>query len=75
MLNLWRISRPAVRYVVAATLTQLFSYMVTQGTRYGYLYTGQAYVFLRIGDDPSEVYFSVRIPSLDVSADDPRRLH
>ncbi|KAK3045739.1 hypothetical protein LTR09_012717 [Extremus antarcticus] len=63
------------RYVMAATLTQLFSYMVTQGTRYGYLSTGQAYVFLRIGDDPSEVYFRVRIPSLDVSAEDPRRLH
>ncbi|KAK3046226.1 hypothetical protein LTR09_012274 [Extremus antarcticus] len=63
------------QYVMAATLTQLFSYMVTQGTRYGYLSTGQAYVFLRIGDDPSEVYFSVQIPSLDVSTNDERRLH
>lgn len=63
------------RYVMAATLTQLFSYIVTKGTRYGYLSTGQAYVFLRIGDDPSEVHFSVNIPSLDVSVDDPRRLH
>ncbi|KAK3045706.1 hypothetical protein LTR09_012740 [Extremus antarcticus] len=62
------------RYVMTATLTQLFSYMVTQGTRYGYLSTGQAYIFLRVGDDPSEVYFRVRIPSLDVSADDPQRL-
>ena len=63
------------RYVMAATLTQLFSYMVTQGTRYGYLSTGQAYVFLRIGEDPSEVYFSVQIPSIDVKTNDQRRLH
>ena len=32
-------------------------------------------ILLRIGDDPSEVYFNVRIPSLDVSANDLLRLH
>ena len=51
------------KYVMAAVLTQLFSYMVTQGARYGYICTGQAYVFLRIGDNASNVYYSVYIPT------------
>jgi len=63
------------QFVMAAVVTQLFSYMVAQGTRYGYICTGQAYVFLRIGDEPSNVYYSVHIPSLDFNDIDPLRLH
>lgn len=60
---------------MAAVVTQLFSYMVTQGTWYGYICTGQAYAFLRIGDDPSNVYYSVHIPSRDFDDNDHWRLH
>ena len=63
------------RYAMAAVVTQLFSYIVAQGTRYGYICTGQAYVFLRIGDDPSNVYYSVHVPTCDFDENDPRRLH
>jgi len=63
------------RYVMAATVTQLFSYMVTQGTRHGYICTGQAYVFLRIGDDPSDVNYSVHIPTADFDEADEWRMH
>ena len=59
------------KYVMAAVVIQLFSYMVTQGTRYGYICTGQAYVFLRIGDDASNVYYSVYIPIRDFDGEDP----
>ena len=63
------------RFVMAAVITQLFSYMATKGTRYGYISTGEAYVFLRIGDDPSNVYYSVHIPVRDFDENDPWRLH
>ena len=63
------------RYVMVAVVTQLFSYMIAQGTRYGYICTGQAYVFLRIGDDPSNVYYSIHIPNRDFDENDPWRVH
>ena len=58
------------KYVMAAVVTQLFSYMVTQGTRFGYICTGQAYVFLRIGDDATNVYYSVHIPLRDFDGEE-----
>ncbi|KAF7549501.1 hypothetical protein G7046_g8336 [Stylonectria norvegica] len=42
---------------------------------YGYIDTGEAYVFVRIPDDPSCVYYAVCVPSLDVQDDDETRLH
>ncbi|CEI70932.1 unnamed protein product [Fusarium venenatum] len=56
-------------------LTQLFSCMVGKGTQYGYVCTGETYIFLYIPSDPSCVYYSVCIPSLDVEDDDENRLH
>ncbi|KAJ0135558.1 hypothetical protein HZ326_21421 [Fusarium oxysporum f. sp. albedinis] len=53
----------------------LFSYMVGKGTQYGYVCTGETYIFLHIPRDPSCVYYSVCIPSLDVEDDDENRLH
>lgn len=63
------------RRLAAAVVTQLFSYMVGKGLQYGYVCTGQAFVFLHISDDPSTVYYSVCIPKLDVMDDDETRLH
>ncbi|KAF9775860.1 hypothetical protein IL306_006020 [Fusarium sp. DS 682] len=60
---------------VAAVVTQLFSYMIGKGIQYGYVCTGQAFVFLHISDDPSTVYYSVCIPKLDVMDEEETRLH
>ncbi|KAL6240161.1 hypothetical protein BDW75DRAFT_246740 [Aspergillus navahoensis] len=54
--------------VVAAVITQTFSYMIHSGLEYGYLYTGEAFIFLRVlHDDPSTVYY-YPVPGEDVLA-------
>ncbi|KAK0369161.1 hypothetical protein CLIM01_13478 [Colletotrichum limetticola] len=60
----------ASRSLVAAVITQLFSYMVGRGIQYEYVCTGEAFVFLHILDDPTVVYYSVRVPNSDVLEDD-----
>ncbi|KAL7919515.1 hypothetical protein ACQKWADRAFT_322919 [Trichoderma austrokoningii] len=59
----------ASKKLAAAAITQLFSYMVGRGIRYGYVCTGEAFVFLHIPDDPAIVHYSVCVPSQDVAAD------
>ncbi|KAI8711235.1 Protein kinase domain-containing protein [Fusarium sp. LHS14.1] len=63
------------RRLTTAVVTQLFSYMIGKGIQYGYVCTGEAYIFLHIPADPSCVYYSVCVPSLDVQDDDETRLH
>ncbi|CAK7275560.1 hypothetical protein SEPCBS119000_006743 [Sporothrix epigloea] len=58
-----------------AVVTQLFSCMIDKGIQYGYVCTGQTYIFLHIPDDPSIVYYHVSVPSLDVRDDDEARLY
>jgi hypothetical protein len=65
----------ASRSLAAAVVTQLFSYMIGKGIQYGYICTGEAFVFLHIPDDPTIVYYSVCVPNLDVLDDDETRLH
>lgn len=60
--------------LMTAVLTQLFSYMIEKGVRYGYVCTGKAYVFLRILSDPRTVYYSVNVPRLDFDEDVENRL-
>ncbi|KAK4073571.1 hypothetical protein Purlil1_13013 [Purpureocillium lilacinum] len=60
----------------AAVITQLFSYMVGLGTSYGYICTGEVFIFLHIPtENPSIVYYSTQVPNLDVVDDDETRLH
>ncbi|EEH20214.1 hypothetical protein PABG_02473 [Paracoccidioides brasiliensis Pb03] len=54
------------RRLVAAVITQLFSYMVRKGVRYGYVCTGEAFIFVYIPDNPSSVQCALCIPGLDV---------
>ncbi|OAX80549.1 hypothetical protein ACJ72_05120, partial [Emergomyces africanus] len=61
--------------LVAAVITQLFSYMTAKGVRYGYVCTGEAFIFLRILDDPSSVMCSFCTPSTDVKAINDGSLH
>ncbi|KAK3315532.1 hypothetical protein B0H66DRAFT_577300 [Apodospora peruviana] len=65
----------AIEALTAAVVTQLFSYMVGKGIRYGYVCTGQVFVFLYIPDDPATVFYHVCVPNLDVIEDDKNRLH
>ena len=55
--------------LVAAVVTQTFSYMVGCGTQYGYITTGEAFVFLHIKlEDPTTVYYHLAEPNEDVIA-------
>lgn len=38
--------------LVAAVVTQIFLYMIDSGVHYGYICTGEAFVFLCIPEDP-----------------------
>ncbi|RYP39995.1 hypothetical protein DL767_001929 [Monosporascus sp. MG133] len=65
----------ASKSLAAAVVIQLFSYMLGRGIQYGYICTGEAFVFLHIPDDLTIVYYSVCVPNLDVLNDDENRLH
>ncbi|EGY23835.1 hypothetical protein VDGD_05273 [Verticillium dahliae] len=65
----------ASRSLAAAVITQLFSYMIGKGIQYGYVCTGETFIFLYIPDDPTIVYYSVCVPNVDVLDDDENRLH
>ncbi|KAM0257731.1 hypothetical protein ACHAQJ_004182 [Trichoderma viride] len=66
----------ASRTLVAATITQLFSYMVSKDIRYGCVSTGEAFIFCCISkNDPSNVYCAACVPERDVLPDDPLGLH
>ncbi|KAH8744555.1 hypothetical protein F5883DRAFT_634226 [Diaporthe sp. PMI_573] len=58
----------ASKSLAAAVVTQLFSYMIGKAIRYGYICTGQVFVFLHIPDDPTTVFYHLCVPSLDVLA-------
>ncbi|MCJ1428599.1 hypothetical protein MMC29_006509 [Sticta canariensis] len=70
--------------VVAAVVTQTFSYMIDAGLEYAYICTGEALVFLRVErDDPTTVYYHLSIPNEEVGkstgweaeSEGPDRLH
>ena len=70
--------------LVAAAVTQTFSYMIVNGLEYGYLGTGEAYVFLRVKENnPETVYYRLCIPKAEVGeetgwrpdSDNENRLH
>lgn len=61
--------------LVAAVITQVFSYMIDSGVQYGYICTGEAFVFLHIPTDPTVVQYFLCVPNQDVQADDECRLH
>ena len=59
-------SRDVGRRLLAATITQAFSYMIAAGLEYGYVCTGEAFIFLRVPDDPKTVYYYLSVPMDDV---------
>ncbi|EEH03786.1 conserved hypothetical protein [Histoplasma capsulatum G186AR] len=55
------------RRTVAACISQTFSYMIQAGLEYGYLCTGETFIFLRVDpDDPTTVYYYLSVPNDDV---------
>lgn len=55
------------RRVLAAVITQPFSYMIQGGIEYAYVCTGEAFIFLRVlRDGPSTVYYYLSVPKEDV---------
>ncbi|KAK1907866.1 hypothetical protein P3342_006196 [Pyrenophora teres f. teres] len=58
--------RDHFRRLIAAVITQAFSYMVKLGVEYGCVCTGEAFVFLRIPDDPRTVHYFLSVPKGDV---------
>ncbi|OBT39281.1 hypothetical protein VE00_10595 [Pseudogymnoascus sp. WSF 3629] len=62
--------------LVATVVTQLFSYMIAKGVQHGYVFDGEAIIFLYIlNDDPSTVCYHLSILRLDFQEDDENRLH
>ncbi|EFR02732.1 hypothetical protein MGYG_05731 [Nannizzia gypsea CBS 118893] len=56
-----------LRQLSGAAITQTFDYMIREGVEYGYLTTGEAFVFLHIKeDDPSTLYYHFSEPVEDV---------
>ena len=55
--------------LATVVVTQLFSYMVAKGVQYGYICTGEVFVFLRILEDPSIVEYAICVPNRDVRTD------
>ncbi|KAL1969138.1 hypothetical protein VTN77DRAFT_392 [Rasamsonia byssochlamydoides] len=61
--------------LVAAAITEFYSYMVSRGVRHGYIFTGEAFLFLHIPyDDPSSAQCHLSIPSRDVVDGDEHHL-
>ncbi|ORX95075.1 hypothetical protein BCR34DRAFT_629093 [Clohesyomyces aquaticus] len=75
--------RDRFRRLIAAVITQAFSYMVKLGVEYGCVCTGEAIVFLRVPNDPRTVHYFLSVPKGDVGgatgwapdSDGPNRLH
>ncbi|KAI1935734.1 hypothetical protein LOZ57_006872 [Ophidiomyces ophidiicola] len=73
----------AGRREMAAVITQAFSYMIKSGVGYGYVGTGEAFIFLHVGKDPTTVFYYLSTPGGDVGestgytgrTDSPNRLH
>ena len=54
------------RRLVAAIITQAFSYMIQAGLEYGCICTSEAFIFLRVPNDPKTVYYFLSVPKGDV---------
>ncbi|KAH1309301.1 hypothetical protein KXW53_002193 [Aspergillus fumigatus] len=55
------------RRIVAAIITQTFSYMIHCGVEFGLVCTGEAYIYLRVShNDPSTIYYYLSVPEEDV---------
>jgi hypothetical protein len=54
------------RRLLAAIITQAFSYMILAGQEFGCIRTGEASIFLRVPEDFTTVYYFLSVPQNDV---------
>lgn len=60
--------REQAEQAVAAVITQLYSYMLKAGIEYGYLSTGEIYLFLQIRPaEPQSLYYHFAEPNVNVN--------
>ncbi|KAJ5946331.1 hypothetical protein N7454_003170 [Penicillium verhagenii] len=52
--------------LIAAMITQIFSYMIYSGVQYGYICAGEAFVFLYIPEDPTIIQYYLCVLNQDV---------
>lgn len=59
--------KKACSYLIAAIISQTYHYMIQAGLEYGYVCTGEAFIFLRIpSSEPTTVLYFLSIPSVEV---------
>lgn len=76
-------SKVRFKRALVALLSQPFDYMVRARTQMGVFTTGEADIYLRIGEDPSTLFYHLSVPKGDVGhetgwdpdSDRPNRLH
>ena len=56
-------------HLITTVVTQIFSYMINSGVQYGYICTGEAFVFLHIPEDPTVVQYYLCVPNQDIVTD------
>lgn len=61
--------------LVTVIITQLFSYMVGKGVQYGYVCTGEAFIFLYVPEDSLIAQYSLSVPNRDVQTDQEESLY
>lgn len=54
------------RRSVAAAITQTFSYMIDTGLEFGYICTGEAFIFLQVPEEATTVKYYLAVPKGDV---------
>ncbi|PCD21415.1 hypothetical protein AU210_016379 [Fusarium oxysporum f. sp. radicis-cucumerinum] len=59
-----------IEETVAKALAQTFHYMIRLGSSYGYLTAGKLLIFLRIGGDPTVLYYHMAQPENDADRED-----
>lgn len=53
--------------IAGKVVSQTFNYMIEKRVEYGYITTGEAYIFLRVGaEDPSTLYYHLVAPKEEV---------
>jgi hypothetical protein len=63
------------KYLVAAVVTQLFSSMIGKKVQRGYIFTGEAIIFLFIPKNPTTVFYHLFIPDRGLHEGDKNEFH
>jgi hypothetical protein len=63
------------KYLVAAVVTQLFSSMIGKNVQRGYIFTGEAIIFLFIPENPITVFYHLFVPDRNLHEEDKNGFH